>query len=65
MKILISWMILGKKSKVNLVKVFVKKFAYILNLNENLNKLINFDLFVKTPKILILFLNLRVKISIN
>ena len=58
-------MILGKKSKVNLVKVFVKKFAYILNLNEDLNKLINFDLFVKTPKNLILFLNLRVKISIN
>ena len=58
-------MILGKKSKVNLAKAFVKKIAYILNLNEDLNKLINFDLFVKTPKNLILFLNLRVKISIN
>ncbi len=50
MKILISWMRLGKKSKVNLVKILVQISFIFLNLNKNLNKLINFDLFAKTPK---------------
>ncbi len=50
MKILISWMRLGKKSKVNLVKILVQISFIFLNLNRNLNKLINFDLFAKTPK---------------
>ena len=50
MKILISWMILDKKSKVNLVKILVQISFIFLNLNKNLNKSINFDLFAKTPK---------------
>lgn len=47
MKILISWMRLGKKSKVKLVKILVQISFIFLNLNRNLNKLINFDLFAK------------------
>ncbi len=50
MEILISWMRLGKKSKANLVKILVQISFIFLNLNKNLNKLINFDLFAKTPK---------------
>ena len=38
---------LGKKSKVKLVKILVQISFIFLNLNRNLNKLINFDLFAK------------------